>query len=131
MSERIWRLILGILILSFLSLDLDFFLWGLIAWMFFEGITNIRITKIVSRIRYGINYLDKMYQDVRCVHSPRSLNFEAERTLRFAMAGALLVTFVVYPIWFFPWFVGLMLTSAGLTNICPMLMIFQWLGFKA
>ncbi|MBT4836270.1 MAG: DUF2892 domain-containing protein [Methylococcales bacterium] len=130
MTERIWRLTLGISILTFLSFDLHLLLYGLIGIMFFEGITNIRTTKIVSRLRYGEDYINIMRKDIRCIKSSRAFQFEAERMLRFAMASAMLVTFVIYPIWFFPWFIGLMLTSAGLTSICPMLMVFQWLGFK-
>lgn len=129
MTERIWRLILGALILTFLSWDLDLLLWCLIGFMFFEGITNIRMPVMISKLRYGDAYYVAMSKNVHVLPSPRVIHFEAERILRFTMGGALLITSVVYPIWFFPWFVGLMLTMAGLTNICPMLMIIQWVGF--
>ena len=133
MIERIWRLTIGLVILVLLSFDLEIIVVGLAGWLIFEGITNIRLTKIVSRLRWGTNYLDEMEKSVSSINSPRSINFEAERMLRFAMAMVLILTIQFTPnlLWFVPWLVGLMLTSAGLTSICPMLMVFQWIGFKA
>ncbi|MBT5229727.1 MAG: DUF2892 domain-containing protein [Methylococcales bacterium] len=154
MSERVWRLVIGVLILLFLSLNdedivissyvlnPDYALLTLIGWLYFEGLTNIRLTKIISWFRWKADYIMEMEKAVSGVVSSRSINFEAERMLRFAMASVLLAC--VYPgieayypdvvvkvLWAIPWLVGLMLTSAGLTSICPMLMVFQWLGFKA
>ena len=131
--ERTWRLVTGLVILFLLSFDLEVVVLGLGGWLIFEGVTNIRLTKIISHLRWGTGYLDEMEQPVSSVNSPRHINFEAERMLRFGMAAVLILTIQFEPIllWFIPWLVGLMLTSAGLTSICPMLMVFQWLGFKA
>lgn len=164
MSERVWRLIIGVLILLFLSMDDEknvpfnsyYALLTLIGWLYFEGLTNIRLTKIVSWLRWKSHYIEQMEKAVSGVKSSRYIPFEAERMLRFAMSSVLLASIfpqlsnhfpdlvaqypalvVHYPdmvnniIWAVPWLVGLMLTSAGLTSICPMLMVFQWLGFKS
>ena len=138
MTERIWRLTLGVIIIGCLSVEMDMALKGLIALLYFEALTNIRFTKLISRIRYRENYIAEMEQHISIVRSPRIFNFEAERMLRILMATTLLAGVAGYqiiglatnPVWFVPWLVGLMLGSAGLTNICPMLMVFQWLGFK-
>jgi len=150
MSERAWRLIVGVLILVFLSVDSenlvyfdsDTALLGLVAWLGFEGLTNFRLTKLISWLRWRGAYLAEMEKAVSGVSSARKINFEAERMLRFSITTILFLT--VYPgivawypevvnkmIWAIPWLVGLMLTSAGLTSICPMLMVLQWLGFKS
>lgn len=130
MAERYWRLSIGVLILVLLSLEFDQLVIILIGWIYFEGISNCRLSKIISRIRYGTSYIQEMEKSVALVNSKRQINFEAERLLRISMATVLLVTSVIYPIWFCPWFVGLMLAGAGLTNICPMLTVYQWIGFK-
>ncbi|MDH3513806.1 MAG: DUF2892 domain-containing protein, partial [Gammaproteobacteria bacterium] len=60
------------------------------------------------------------------------VNFEAERALRLAVAGFLIVSYVFFneSLWFFPWFIGFALFGAGLSGICPMVMGFRWLGFR-
>lgn len=59
-------------------------------------------------------------------------NFEAERLLRLVVFTLLIFTVLIFPEsgWFFPWFIGAMLFMAGVTNICPMVMLFRYLGFR-
>ena len=140
MTERMWRLVLGVSIIVLLTFEQDRVLVLLIGWLYFEAISNIRLTKLISRMRLGADYIAEMEKQISTVKTDRKINFEAERMLRLAMATVLLIGILPYllagsgdsgnPIWFIPWLVGLMLASAGLTNICPMWMVFQWLGFK-
>lgn len=127
MSERIFRIVLGVLILLFLALDMPILVYGYIGLLLFEGITNWRIPILVSKARYGNNYMSSVNA---C--GGVKLNFEAERMLRFLVAGFLVLTYVLFNevLWFFPWFVGVMLLLAGLTNICPMVMSLRWVGFR-
>lgn len=128
MTERAFRLILGVTLLATLYADLTSAVWFLIGVLVFEGATNWRIPILVSRLRYGHGAVAISPPCIQC-----RFYFHAERALRLVVATLLVLTFVVWPdtLWFFPWFIGIMLTSAGLTNICPLAMALRWLGFKA
>ena len=125
MSERAFRFILGAALILLLYLD-----WrqGMVAYMgilLFEGLTNLRIPVLVSRLRFGRSFRAGT-QVGEC-----RLGFEAERMLRLIVVALLAVSWGLFPdtLWFFPWFIGFMLFMAGLTNICPMVMALRWMGF--
>ena len=130
MSERVFRIILGAVLLAALYFDLRLVIYGFIFVILFEGITNWRIPLLVSRLQgvpIGVNS--------ECALSPRDrarVNFEAERALRLAVAAFLIISYMVFSkeLWFFPWFIGFALFGAGLSGICPMVMGFRWLGFR-
>ncbi len=65
-------------------------------------------------------------------HPLQGIPFEAERAMRLVVALILILPlfFSVEALWIIPWFVASMLLLAGLTNICPMVMFFRWLGFR-
>ncbi len=125
MSERYFRLVLGSALLIIVYFDVKLALYTYIGIMFFEGITNLRIPTIISRLRYET-------WPVPPVNNHYRVNFEAERALRLSIGFSLLISYVFFPeiLWFVPWFIGIMLLSAGITNNCPMYAIFKWLGFK-
>ena len=60
------------------------------------------------------------------------INFEAERALRLVVAATLVITYILFPnqAWFLPWFVGVMLTFAGVSRFCPMVLALKWIGLK-
>lgn len=134
MSERWFRLILGALLFIALTLsallETQLPLYLVLALITFEAITNLRVPKIVTRLRYGSHY--KEYLD-----SPQRNNrilgtIEAERFLRVAV-----LVFVAMPyflnieyIEFMPWFVATALALAGVTNICPMVMFLRFIGMR-
>ena len=125
MNERSFRVIQGLYILLALYLELDVLLYAYIALLGIEGLTNWRVPLIVNRLRYG---------KVAVVNesAPEKYQFEAERLLRLVVFTMLIFTVLVFPepAWFFPWFIGAMLLMAGITNICPMVMLFRSLGFR-
>lgn len=127
MSERLFRIVLGLSLLVFLAVDVPELVYGYIGLLMFEGITNWRIPILVSKARYGNKYMDAVNA---C--GGVKLSFEAERMLRFLVAMLLVLSYVLFNevLWFFPWFIGVMLLLAGLTNICPMVMALRWVGFK-
>lgn len=128
MSERFFRIILGATLLVLLSMQQRELVYVYIGLLMFEGITNWRIPILVSKARYGANYLGALKE----CGGVRTMNFEAERMLRFLVVAFLLLTYVTFnkEMWFFPWFIGVMLLMAGLTNICPMVMALRWMGFR-
>ena len=130
MNERIFRIILGTVLLLSLYFDLRQVIYGYILILFFEGITNWRIPILVSRLRADRNAVAAV--DASPSGTGARFNFEAERALRLAVAVFLVVSYVVFPkeLWFFPWFIGFALFGAGLSGICPMVMGFRWSGFR-
>jgi Protein of unknown function (DUF2892) len=128
MSERFFRIILGSLLLLFLFLGSRELTLAYIGLLLFEGITNWRIPILVSKARYGADY----QQAVQSCGGTSTLNFDAERALRLIVAALLFISYVILGemAWFFPWFIGVMLLIAGLTNICPMVMTLRLIGFR-
>jgi hypothetical protein len=126
MSERSFRLIQGLYILLVLYFELDTLLYVYLGIIALEGITNWRLPTLINRLRYG----SPSPQEHET--KPPRFNFEAERLLRLVVFTLLLFTVLIFPEagWFFPWFIGAMLFMAGVTNICPMVMMFRYLGFR-
>jgi len=106
---------------------------GLIA---FEAITNWRVPIIVTRLRYGENY--KQYLDTPTPNKRILGKIEAERFLRVVVFVFVAIPFslhymgieYLHYIDFLPWFVATMLSLAGVTNICPMVMFLRFLGMR-
>lgn len=123
MTERSFRLIQGLYIITVLYFGWDALLYAYIGLLAFEGLTNWRIPMLITRLRYGKDAVVVSY-------GPGKYSFEAERALRLIIFVMLVLTVLVYPepAWFFPWFIGAMLLMAGITNICPMVMLFRSLG---
>jgi hypothetical protein len=132
MSERIFRLIQGIYLLTALYFDLDILIYIFMGVFLFEAITNWRVPTVVSRLRYGSSAVASASEDMSTERIKGHYSFEAERMLRITVAFLLVLTFILYPepMWFFPWFIAAMLLSAGITNICPMVMFYRFLGFR-
>ena len=131
MSERFFRLILGVTL--WLSLVLSAFyqtmtpIYLYVGFLLFEGITNLRITLIINRIRYGLNS-----PPTENTHKYWINKIDSERALRIMLALLVIISFTVMPdfMWFLPWFFAGMLILAGTTNICPMVMFLKWSGMK-
>lgn len=125
MTERSFRLLQGLYILLALYFELDILIYVYLCVIAFEGITNWRIPLLINRLTNG----GLPEEDV-----PKRARFglEAERLLRIVVFTLFIFTFLVFPElgWFFPWFIGAMLFMAGVTNICPMVMMFRYLGFR-
>jgi len=140
MSERSYRLIQGIYILLALYFELNVLIAAYMVVIVFEGLTNWRIPLLVSRLRYGnlavahnAGVLNATAMHANLPESqPCRFDFEAERLLRLVVFVLLIFTVLIFPElgWFFPWFIGAMLFMAGVTNICPMVMLFRYLGFR-
>lgn len=129
MTERAYRLVVGILLLIFLFFRMDYAIWMLIIIMTFEAITNWRIPILVSKALYSNNMIE-----VSEGENPNfSIEYDAERMLRWVVMLLTLLS-VLKPVehlfWYFPWFVGLTLIIAGVTGICPMVMALRKIGMK-
>jgi len=129
MTERAYRLVVGISMLIFLFLQWDFAMYLLLFIWFIEALTNWRIPILVSKLRFPNDAIKVTEGENRNC----TINYEAERMLRWVVFILVALGFLTYTtdlFWFFPWFVGLMLLLAGVTGICPMVMILRWIGMK-
>ena len=113
MSERYFRIVIGVWLIAGLFLGAVEFIYILSALLLVEGVTNYRVPALISRLRYG-----KTWQDTKddLVSSTSRLSFEAERALRFIVA-----VFIIVPLqpgmdvlWWLTWFVGFALIGGGL-----------------
>ena len=128
MSERAFRFILGAALMLLLFFQQEKAIYVYIGILLFEGITNLRVPLLVSRLRFGATYNGKQ----PLPEGKTTIPFDAERMLRLIVAAFLIVSYVMFreQVWFFPWFIGFMLFMAGMTNICPMTMGLRWVGFR-
>jgi len=129
MTERAYRLVVGISMLGFLFFQLEYAMWALLILMAIEGLTNWRIPILVSKIIYPNDNIKVSEAE----NQNSSFNYEAERMLRWIVFTLVLLGTITYTgemLWFFPWFVGLMLLLAGVTGICPMVMALRKIGMK-
>lgn len=130
MSERVFRIILGLILLALLYFDQRILIYGFTAFLLFEGITNWRVPILISSVR-GVPLKGKA-DYLASMKTLTQINFEAERALRLVVVGFLVLSYVVFgkELWFFPWFIGFALLGAGLSGICPMVLSLRWIGFR-
>ena len=130
MSNRLYRLIYGALLLIGLYFDQTILIYVLIGLATFEAITNVRIPKLISKIRLG-NEGDPQEGTIGIDFTVRT-NFEAERGWRITVAAMLALSIFAFPntLWFFPWFMGFAIFGAGISGVCPMFLLMKWIGLK-
>jgi len=118
------------LLLLALYFDLRLVIYSLIALSLFEGITNLRVPRLVSRLRTGRDG-DACEGSLGIPFIART-GFEAERGWRLMIAIMLTISLFIYPqvLWFFPWFMGFAIMGAGISGVCPMLLGLKWTGLK-
>lgn len=128
MNERTYRLFQGGIILLGLVLESNLLIYFFIGISLFEGLTGFRVPVMVSNLKQQYAHGEQVQQ----TNARPRIAFEAERVMRLTVALLLAISYVFYPdvTWFFPWFMGAMLVLAGITNVCPMVIYFRWLGFR-
>jgi len=130
MTNRTYRFLLGLSLLVTLYFNLQLVMWLIIGIVLFEGITNLRIPKLVNQLRkknpiappegcLGINFRER-------------IGFEAERGWRILVPSMLILSYVLFyeTLWFIPWFMGFAIFGAGISGVCPMFLMLKWLGFR-
>ena len=132
MSDRIYRSMLGLALLLGLYFELAELIYFLIAMLFFEGLTNLRLPKIACRFsRCVTRQKDFTEFQVDPININYRFSMEAEQAWRLVVGLLLAVTFYFYDqLWFFPWFMGFAIFGAGLSGVCPVLLAIRWIGFK-
>lgn len=127
MTERWYRLVQGIYLIVALYLENDAMVYAFMVLLMLEAITNLRLPVLLLRLSGSWDKLE-YESETECY----TFSIDSERLLRVVVVLFLLLSYVLFPepVWFFPWYVGAMLLLAGITNICPMVMMFQFVGFK-
>ena len=130
MTERHFRLLLGLLLLGFLYFDIRPGVEVLIGYLLFEAATNWRLPMVLNRIAGGAPY--RADGGPVEVHAPVRFSFSAERALRVTIVIILSFSVWIFPqqLWWMAWFVGFALVGAGISGICPMLSSLRILGFR-
>jgi len=132
MSDRTYRLLFGLVLLIALYFQVYQVVYGLIILTIIEGLTNLRVSVAVARLRSSLGGQVPMQENLTVAPSLCRFGFEAERALRLLTASVLCVSFVLWPrdLWFIPWFIGFALFGAGVSGVCPSLSLLKWLGFR-
>ena len=131
MSERTYLFCVGALILIALYFGLNDVIFALCIWLLFEGISNIRLTTLLQKLRNI--HLDS---GLTVFKSNQRYAFDAVLAWRLSVAvflGASLIMLQIFDfgmLWFFPWFMGFAIMGAGASGVCPMLLLLRWIGFK-
>lgn len=130
MSERNFRIVLGAWLIMGLFLNSPHVMYALVALLVFEGITNLRLPRLITSARVGrqASTIDAAAHD----NPDARTSFEAERGFRLIIALLVLVPVVgsTELLWLLPWFVGFALIAAGLSGICPIVLTLRWLGMR-
>lgn len=125
MSDRMYRTFLGVFLLVSLVFDLNWMMYGLIAMLMFEGLTNWRLPILLSKL------FPRVFPLRPCVFHQHRIRrqFEAERAWRLLVGVLLLVTYAL-KLWFVPWFMAFTILGAGASGICPAAFSLRHIGFK-
>jgi len=131
MSDRVYRIIIGGLLLLFLYIDMPEGIYALIGLTLMEGITNLRLPTIYSMATGHIHNPSDDTVNLAPISSKRTIQFEAERMWRLNFAAFIAISFIIEPklLWFIPWFMGFAILGAGVSGVCPMLLGIKWIGF--
>lgn len=129
MSHNYYRFFVGILLLILLYYKLDAWLWGLVAVLLVEGVTPLRIPKLIAPV----------YNSLRTSPTPppaqpacAPLGLTAERMMSLLLGLSLMVSYFMFnhTLWFVPWFIVFALVGSGASGFCPMLIALRRMGFK-
>lgn len=130
MSNRTYRLFFGAALLIALYFELEIALYIIIGTAFFEAVTDFRIPKLVSSVRYAHDG-DPAEGSLGIAFKPRFC-IEAERSWRLVVVAMLVVSLYVLPdaMWVVPWFMGFAILGAGVSGVCPVFLFLRWVGFR-
>ncbi len=126
MTDRLYRLIYGSIMLVALYFNISVLIYFLIGLMILEGVTNWRVPLLVNKLR-GISPRVDVNAGSKC-----RIPIEAERIWRLMIGLTFLLTYVFFaePLWFVPWFLAFVIFGAGASDVCPGLIAMRKVGCK-
>ena len=131
MSERLFLFVVGAFILTSLYFEIDMMMYVLCLWLLLEAITDIRLTTLTQKLmrRTVPPGLTVFQTQIR-------FDFDAFRVLRIVVSVLLVAAFIlineyhIEVLWFVPWFLGFAILGAGVSGICPTILLIRWIGFR-
>ena len=131
MSERLFLFVVGAFILISLYIEIDMMMYVLCLWLLLEAITDIRLTTLTQKLmrRTVPPGLTVFQTQIR-------FDFDAFRVLRITVSVLLVAAFIlineyhIEVLWFVPWFLGFAILGAGVSGICPTILLIRWIGFR-
>jgi len=126
MHLRIYMFAIGTTVLVALYFDWAPLLYGVGTLTIFEGFTGLTLTRLLGAGEGVCPALQGIPQGLL------QIPFEATRMWRLMVGGMLLLSYGWLPdvLWFIPWFIGFAVTGAGLSGVCPVLMLLKAAGFR-
>ena len=130
MSNRVYRLIFGVLLLIGLYIESFSIVYALIFITALEALTNQRLPKLICKMRYGHD--GDACEDTLGLDFTVRTTFEAERGWRLTVACMLMISLLTFPyyLWWLPWFMGFAILGAGVSGVCPMYLGLKWIGLR-
>lgn len=131
MSERLFLFFVGTFILILLFIEIDMMIYILCLWLLFEAITDIRFTTLTQKIMRRI-----VPAGLTVFQTQSRFDFDAFRVLRIVFSVFLVAAFILINVshievlWFVPWFLGFAIMGAGVSGICPTILLIRWIGFR-
>ena len=131
MSERTFLFLTGAFILTGLYFEIDVMIYGLCLWLVFEGVSGIMLTRQSMKF---MTVADPV--GLTMFRTQQRFDFEALRATRIVIAMFLGGSFLLLNeynvefLWFFPWFMGFAILGAGVSGVCPIVLITKWIGFR-
>jgi hypothetical protein len=123
--------LVGAYILAALYLDNEYLIYGLAAFLLLEGVSGIRLTRLLQNARHVT--LDT---GLLVFNTTPRFAVDGLSAWRVFVAVVLVSSYLLLHeyglevIWFFPWFMGFAIMGAGASGICPVLLILRWAGFR-
>lgn len=131
MSERLFLFVVGAFILISLYIEIDMNIYILCLWLLFEAIMDIRLTTLSQKLMSTT-----VPAGLTIFQTQSRFDFEALRALRIVVSVLLAGAFILINeyhidvLWFVPWFLGFAILGAGVSGICPTMLLIRWLGFR-
>ena len=131
MTERMYLFLVGVYILAALYLENIYLIYGLAAFLIFEGVSGIRLTRLVQKARQGSlsNGMVDFNSKVRFAIDGLSA-WRVFVAITLVSVNVLLHEYGIDVLWFFPWFMGFAILGAGASGFCPVFLGLRRAGFK-
>jgi hypothetical protein len=130
-SERLYLFLVGAFILLGLYLANNYLSHGLSLLLLLEGISGIRLTRLIQKARHV-----SLDTDMIISETGARFGIDGLSAWRVFVAIVLLLSYVLIHeygyemLWFIPWFMGFAIMGAGATRVCPVLSGLHRVGFK-
>ena len=130
MSEHTYRMVMGTALLILLYTEINLLGYIIIGLIFTEGVTNLRLNLIVTRIRnkFGANLSETDGPPRENYRFP----FDAERAQRLMVAVSFAALYVYAPkeLWMINWLFAFGMLISGIVMFCPIIALFKAVGFR-